>query len=90
MRALSNKAQVIIRGKVHPVVGNISMDQMMVDIGWGTAYNDDEVILIGRQGDHEISAEDIATWANTISYEILTNINNRVPRVYLSRHEQSR
>ena len=89
MRALSNKAQVIIRGEVHPVVGNISMDQMMVDIAWGTAYNDDEVILIGRQGDHEISVDDLAAWANTISYEILTNINNRVPRVYRCGHEQS-
>ena len=84
MRALSNKAKVLIRGKMHPVVGNISMDQMMVDISWGTAYNDDEVILIGRQGDYEISVEDLAQSANTISYEILTNINNRVPRVYLS------
>ena len=84
MRALSNKAKVLIRGKMHPVVGNISMDQMMVNISWGTAYNDDEVILIGRQGDYEISVEDLARSANTISYEILTNINNRVPRVYLS------
>jgi alanine racemase len=83
MRALSNKAEVLIRGKRYPVVGNISMDQMMVDISWETAYNDDEVILIGRQGNQEISVEDLAQSANTISYEILTNINNRVPRVYL-------
>ncbi len=89
MRALSNKAQVIISGKSYPVVGSISMDQMMVDIAWDTAYNDDEVILIGRQGDQEISVENLAEWANTISYEILTNINNRVPRVYLL-GEQSR
>ncbi len=42
----------------------------------------DEVVLLGRQGDTEISADEMATWANTISYEILTSISNRVPRIH--------
>lgn len=77
-RAMSGSAEVIIRGKRYPVVGRICMDQMMVNIGWETAYNGDEVILLGG----EISAENLAQWANTIPYEILTNINTRVPRIY--------
>ena len=82
MRAMSNKAKVIIRNNKYQNVGAICMDQLMVDIGWGTAYNDDEVILIGESGDERITVEDLARWAGTIPYEILTNINARVPRVY--------
>jgi alanine racemase len=82
-RRMSGKAQVIIRGKKYPVVGRICMDQIMVNIEWETAYNDDEVILMGEAGDRAIRCEDLAEWAGTIPYEILTNINTRVPRVYL-------
>jgi len=42
----------------------------------------DEVVLLGRQGDAEISADEMAAWANTISYEILTSISSRVPRIH--------
>jgi alanine racemase len=81
-RALSNKAQVIIRGKRYPVVGRVCMDQLMVSIGWDSAYNGDEVILVGQSAEAAISFEEVAEWAGTIPYEILTNINTRVPRVY--------
>lgn len=81
-RSMSNKAKVLVRGKRYPVAGRICMDQMMVNIGWETAYNGDEVVLLGQQGDAVISAEDLAEWAGTIPYEILTNINTRVPRIY--------
>jgi len=82
-RAMSNKAEVIIRGVKLPQVGRICMDQMVVNLGAdGTGYNGDEVVLIGHQGDQRITAEDLARWAGTIPYEILTNINTRVPRVY--------
>lgn len=81
-RSMSHQAEVIIRGKRYPVVGMISMDQIVVNIEWETAYNDDEVVLIGEMGDEKITAEDLAAWARTIPYEILTNINPRVPRVY--------
>ncbi len=82
-RAMSNKAQVLIRGRRYPQVGRICMDQMMVNIGWETAYNGDEVMLIGEQGQERITVEDLAAWAGTIPYEVLTNINTRVPRVYI-------
>jgi alanine racemase len=82
-RGMSNRAQVILRGKKYPVVGRISMDQIVVNIEWDSAYNDDEVILIGESGTERITCEDLAEWAGTIPYEILTNINTRVPRVYL-------
>jgi alanine racemase len=83
-RAMSHKAQVLLNGKKYPVVGNISMDQVVVNIEWNSAYNDDEVVLIGEQGGEAITSEDLAVWANTIPYEILTNINTRVPRVYIN------
>jgi alanine racemase len=82
-RALSNVSQVIIRGKRYPVVGRVCMDQIMVNIEWDTAYNGDEVILLGADGDAAITCEDLAEWAGTIPYEVLTNINTRVPRVYV-------
>jgi alanine racemase len=82
-RALSNASHVIIRGKKYPVIGRVCMDQIMVNIEWDTAYNGDEVILLGADGDTVITCEDIAAWAGTIPYEVLTNINTRVPRVYV-------
>lgn len=81
-RSLSNKTQVIIREKKYPVVGRVCMDQMMVNIEWDSAYNGDEVILIGESGNAAITCDELAEWAGTIPYEVLTNINTRVPRVY--------
>lgn len=85
-RAMSDRAEVIIRGTRYPVVGRICMDQLMVNIEWETAYNGDEVVLLGEGdgGETAVTCEELAIWANTIPYEILTNINTRVPRVYLS------
>jgi alanine racemase len=82
-RSLSNKAKVIINGEKYPVIGNVSMDQIVVNIENDSAYNSDEVILLGSDGKNSITAEDLAKWAGTIPYEILTNINTRVPRIYL-------
>jgi len=82
-RSLSNKAKVIINGEKYPVIGNVSMDQIVVNIENNSAYNSDEVILLGNDGKNSITAEDLAKWAGTIPYEILTNINTRVPRIYL-------
>jgi alanine racemase len=82
-RSMSGKAQVLIHGKRYPVVGTICMDQFMVNIDQDSAYNEDEVLLIGEGGDAQITVEELAEWAGTIPYEILTNINTRVPRVYL-------
>jgi alanine racemase len=82
-RALSSRGHVLIRGQRHPVVGRVCMDQFMVDIGpGGTAYNEDEVVLIGRQDHLAISTEAVARAAGTIPYEILTGLNERIPREY--------
>ena len=82
-RALSNRAEVIIRGVRYPVVGRVCMDQLMVNIEWETAYNGDEVILLGEAEDGvAITVEELAGWAGTVPWEILTNVNTRVPRVY--------
>jgi len=86
-RSMSGQAQVLIRGKKYSTIGRISMDQVVVNIEWETAYNDDEVVLIGEMEGARITVEDLATWAGTIPYEILTNINTRVPRVYLKGEE---
>lgn len=82
-RALSNAAEIIVRGRKYPVVGRVCMDQVMVNIEWDTAYNGDEVVLLGEAGGEAITCEDLAGWAGTIPYEVLTNINTRVPRVYV-------
>ncbi len=82
-RSMSDKASVLLRGKKYPVVGRISMDQIVINLEWDSGYNDDEVILIGESGQEAITCEDLASWAGTIPYEILTNINTRVPRIYI-------
>ncbi len=58
------------------------MDQMMVNIEWDTGYNGEEVVLIGEQGAERITVEELAQWAGTVPWEILTAINDRVPRLY--------
>lgn len=82
-RALSNRGSVLIRGQRHPIIGRVCMDQFMVNLEWGTAYNGDPVTLIGVDGSEAITAQDVADAAGTIPYEVLTNINSRVPRVYV-------
>ena len=82
-RALSSHGAVLVRGERRPIVGRICMDQFMVDLGPdGSAFNEDEVVLIGRQGGRAITAEDVARLAGTIPYEILTGLNERIPREY--------
>jgi alanine racemase len=81
-RSMSNQARVLIGGRSYSQVGSICMDQMMVDIEMDSAFNGDDVVLLGEAGSQAITAEDLAVWAGTIPYEILTNINTRVPRIY--------
>jgi alanine racemase len=81
-RALSSRGEVLIRGRRYPIVGRICMDQFMVDIGRDSAWNEDEVVLIGSQGEAAIPVEALASTAGTIPYEILTGLNQRIPRVY--------
>ncbi|HST03819.1 MAG TPA: alanine racemase [Chloroflexia bacterium] len=87
-RTLSNKGAVLVRGVLCPVIGRVSMDQFSVDLtDVGGALEGDEVVLIGKQGDQEITADEVADWAGTISYEIFTGIARRVPRRYVRNGE---
>jgi alanine racemase len=81
-RSMSNQARVLIRGRSYPQVGAICMDQIMVSIESDSAFNGDRVVLVGEDGGERITVEDLARWAGTIPYEILTAINTRVPRIY--------
>ena len=83
LRALSNKAEVLIGGQRCRVLGNITMDMCMVDItALPQARVGDEVVLIGRQGQETIFARELAERAGTIDYEITTLLMPRVPRIY--------
>ena len=82
-RALSNRGEVLIGGRRQPIIGRMSMDQCSADIGEESAYNGDEVVLIGDQGDERITIEEVAEWVGTIPYEVLTMLNTRVPRHYV-------
>lgn len=82
MRAMSNRAEVLIRGKRYPVVGRVCMDQFLVDIGWDSAFNGDEVMLLGAQGEEVLSLHELAHWAQTDPREIICALNARIPRSY--------
>jgi alanine racemase len=83
-RRMSNQARVIINGKKHPQVGRVCMDYFMVDVEEHPADVGDEAILLGESASGErITAEDLAAWAGTNAYEVLTNISARVPRVFV-------
>jgi alanine racemase len=83
-RLLSNRGQVLIRGRRAPIVGRVCMDQFVVEVSHiPDVQRHDEVVLLGRQGDDEISAEEVAAWAETINYEVTTSLLPRVTRVYL-------
>lgn len=83
-RQLSNKGQVLIKGKRVPIVGRICMDQCLIDVSdLGDVHEGDEVVLIGQQGTERISADEMASWIGTISYEVTCAISKRVPRYYV-------
>jgi alanine racemase len=84
-RHLSNKAEVLVGGRRCPVLGRVTMDQIMVDVTRATHVQcGDEVVFIGQQGDALITASDVARWEDTIPWEVLCGITKaaRVPRVY--------
>lgn len=82
---LSNKGKVIIKGKLFPIAGRVCMDHTMVNLGRNNSIKQgDEVILIGGQGKSKITAENLAEWAGTIPYEILTRLSLSIPRIYYS------
>jgi alanine racemase len=83
-RLLSNRGRMLVHGTMAPIVGRVCMDLTMLDVGHiDGVCMEDEVVLIGRQGDDVISADDIAGQLGTINYEVVTALMARVPRVYL-------
>lgn len=84
-RGLSNKGMVLIHGRRVPIIGRVCMDQFMVDVSdIPEVQQDDEVVILGRQGEEEINAEEIGAWVGTNNYETVTAILPRVPRMYLT------
>jgi alanine racemase len=83
-RGLSNNSEVLINGRRFPIVGIVCMDQIMVDIGFeANVHVGDDVILIGKSGEDEISVWELADKVATVPYEVLTNIAARVPRIFI-------
>lgn len=74
-------AQVLLHGRRYPLAGVVTMDQLLIDCGDDPVSVGDDVVLLGRQGDDAISADEWAERANTITWEILCGISARVPRV---------
>jgi alanine racemase len=82
-RVLWERGEVLIGGQRHPFAGVITMDQSVIDVGDAEVVPGDPVVLLGRQGDQEITAAEVAERAGTIAYEVVSRIGPRVPRVYL-------
>ncbi|HLA17878.1 MAG TPA: alanine racemase [Dehalococcoidia bacterium] len=83
-RVLSNRGSVLVAGRRVPIVGRVCMDMCMADVtDVPDVAEGDEVVIIGRQGEAEIAAQEIGDLCGTISYEILCGITARVPRLYL-------
>lgn len=84
-RRMTNQPQVMVNGRKYQQVGRICMDQFMVNLEADQAEVGDEVILLGQASSGEqIRAEDLAAWAGTNPYEVMTNISARVPRVFVT------
>jgi alanine racemase len=83
-RILSNKGAVLVGGQRAPILGRVSMDQIVVDVSHiPGVQQDDEVVLVGRQGAEQIQAEEVALLSGTINYEVTTALLPRVARLYL-------
>lgn len=81
-RAGSCGVEVLIRGRRHPIVGVVTMDQLMVDVGDAEVAVGDEVVFVGSQGDGHISANEVASRLGTIGYEVVCAFSGRLPRVF--------
>ncbi len=82
-RRLSNSGQMLIRGKRVDILGRICMDLTVVDVTGMDVEVDDEVVLIGRQGEEEIAVDEIASIMGSINYEVTCGISKRVKRIYV-------
>lgn len=83
-RSLSNRGSVLVRGRRAPIVGNVCMDQLMIDVtDIPDALEGDEVVLLGTQDNGRISAYELAEWAGTIPYEVILSATDRVERKFI-------
>jgi alanine racemase len=82
-RSLTNSGEILIGGRRHMISGNVTMDHIMVDLGDRQAELGDEAVLIGLQGNEEITVQEVADRLGTIPYEVLTQVGARVPRIYM-------
>jgi alanine racemase len=82
-RQLSNKGKVLINGEVCDIIGNVCMDQLMVDATSANPAFGDEVVFIGHSGTRSIFAEDVAQLQASINYEVATSMSLRIPTYYL-------
>lgn len=80
---LSGKASVVVNGVIVPIIGNICMDQCIIDVTGLDVNIGDEVVLFGGNDSNGISIDSVSNLLNTINYEIVCMINKRVPRVYI-------
>lgn len=81
-RALTRRGSALIGGRRYPLAGMVTMDQIVIDVGADEHGVGDEVVLLGAQGDEEITADDWAEQLGTISYEVVSSIGPRIPRRY--------
>ncbi len=85
-RLLSSKGQMLVHGSRAPIVGRVCMDLTMLDVsGIADVRVGDEVVVFGRSGAAELSADEVARLIGTINYEVITAVNARVPRIYRQR-----
>lgn len=82
-RLLSSKGSILVRGVRCKIVGRVCMDQLMIDVTDAEAEAGDIVTLIGRDGEDEITADELASIYGTIGYEVVCGISKRVPRIYI-------
>lgn len=89
-RSLSGKGRVLIQGSPAPIVGRVCMDQFMVDVTeLGTVHQGDPVVLLGAMGENDISIEELARLSGGFTYELVCNINRRVPRIYFKNGQEA-
>lgn len=86
-RILSNRASVLINGQRCRILGRVCMDAVVVDVDHLSDVNEgDEIVLLGRQGDEVVTADELAGMLDTINYEVVTQIMDRVPRIAVNGH----
>jgi alanine racemase len=84
-RILSSKGNMLVKGVRAPIIGRVCMDLTLIDVGHiPDVALEDEVVVMGRQGDEEITADEIAGFVGTINYEIVSSLTSRVPKIYIA------